>query len=354
MIIFNTLAIELSRACMNKCKYCYNAEEKINNLSTQDIYQGLNIFLKQTNEKNVYISLLGGEPLIRINQYIEAEEKIKQEKQEKILHHTINTNGLLLDSFMIQKIKKLNPHLALSLDGPKIIHDFNRITKKNTGTYDQLIKLLPEILENFPDTLCQATFTPETINYLSDSYFLAKELNFNEWYWAPDLYTSIWQEKHFKILEEQLKIIALDYKKNKQIIYKPFEKNNEEYNKGNLRFCNNSKVLLLQSDKKFKISRVNATKVPTDLDQYWYIGTIKEGLNLERILQWEQMFNLNADKFYYAYNMKNICEKCLAKNICFNSSHNDKTSYEYKIQCFQPRMQCEQKKTIMTAKNLYL
>ena len=88
-------------------------------------------------------------------------------------------------------------------------HEIFKITKNLDDTEDilqsslvKLIEKIPLILTNFPLNFCQATFTPETIENLSNSYFLAKELGFAEWYWAPDIYNSNWEEKHFQIIKE--------------------------------------------------------------------------------------------------------------------------------------------------------
>jgi uncharacterized protein len=148
-----------------------------------------------------HISLLGGEPTLWIDAFLEVYGDYKK-KSKKKTGVSINTNGLMFDLKMCDKLKDLNPKIAISLDGPKNSHDFNRIDAFGQGTYDKLIQKIPTILENFPLNFCQATFTPETISNLSASYFLAKDLGFAEWYWAPDIYNSLWEEKHYNIIKE--------------------------------------------------------------------------------------------------------------------------------------------------------
>lgn len=349
---FNILGLELTKACQNRCTYCYNQETKIQNLSARDIEKAIQIYDEQLiNSLPLKLSLLGGEPLIRKKIFLPV---LKNLQKNTLI--TLNTNGLLLDKKNCSELSNTIQKVALSLDGPAIIHDLNRKTAKNQPTYNLVLKNLPYILDYFEYVFCQATFTPNTIAHLSDSYFLAKELGFKEWYWAPDIYQHTWSEKDYEILEQQMNIIAKDYflNKNPQMIYKPFEKEEQERNMGNLRFDKTSHVLLAQADKRLKISRLNATQISNILDEDWYIGTITTGIDKNKLLNWEEKYGINADQYYYAYNQLSICKNCVANNICYNSNHNDQRSYLYAIQCMQPRIQCEQKKIIMTIRNSYL
>ena len=342
---FNTLALELTRACPNRCKYCYGQGRVVNgNMSEEVILASLNYFKKQ-NEFS--ISLLGGEPVLRLNTFLPILEKFLQNNNNKI-SLSLNTNALLFNKNLCEKLKKFNPKIAISLDGPKEIHDFNRIDVYNNGTYERVVEKIPLILDYFPDAFCQATFTPDTIYGLSDSYFLAKDLGFKEWYWAPDLYNSEWKEIHFLELEKQMKIISNDYFQQNKILYKPFERL-EDRNKGNLRFKKDTHCLLVAPDGLSKISRVNATIIDIESDKEWYIGNILNGLDKEKIENWINKYGEEADRLYYAFNTRSECSQCLANNICYNTEHSLENIYLYKIQCQQPRIQCEQKKAIMKA-----
>lgn len=342
---FNTLALELTTVCPNKCKYCYAQSRVIKeNMSEEVILASLNYF---KNQNNFSISLLGGEPSLRLNIFLPILEKFLKDNDNKI-SLSLNTNGLLFNEDLCHKLKKFNPKIAISLDGTKEVHDFNRVDIYNNGTYNRVIEKIPLILDHFPDAFCQATFTPETIYGLSDSYFLAKDLGFKEWYWAPDLYNSNWKEQHFLELEKQMKIISNDYFHQNKILYKPFE-NLEGRNKGNLRFKKDTHCLLIYPNGLSKISRLNATVIDADSDKDWYIGNILDGLDKDKIKNWLNKYGEEADSLYYAYNIRSECLKCPANKICFNTEHSLENPFLYKIQCQQPRIQCEQKKAIMKA-----
>jgi uncharacterized protein len=288
----------------------------------------------QTDE-GFHVSLLGGEPSLRLKNFLSILDEFNSN-----ISLSLNTNGLIFTEQMCIDLSKYNAHLAISLDGPKKAHDENRILANGQGTYDKLIEKIPMLLNYFPDSLCQATFTPNTIQYLSDSYFLAKELGFKEWYWAPDLYSSIWTEKEYTILNKELDIIAKDYFNQNQILYRAFSLS-EHFNKGNARFQQNKKCLLVDPDGRMKISRINATVVPPEEDEKWYIGNVLTGVDNNKIKAWIDRFGENADELYYAYNTKQECKNCPANKICYDSEHLCPNPFLYYIQANQPRMQCE-------------
>ena len=346
-MIFNVLGLELTNACPNRCKYCYNEDRLMKgNMSKDLIYKALTFMDNQTIS-DFHISLLGGEPSLRLKQFNDVFTQFLL-KTNKHISITINTNGLLWTEDLCKQIAQYpDVRLAISLDGPKEIHDLNRKTLHNKGTYDDLIKKIPMLLAYFPQSLCQATFTPETIGQLSASYFLAKNLGFKEWYWAPDLYESIWNFANFVTLNQQLKIIADDYFNQTDIFYRGLELNDCR-NLGNPRFANDSHILLVNTDGVMRIGRVNATLLTPEDDAEWIIGDLtKDGINNSKIQTWLNKYGENADSLYFAYNQKETCNNCKANQICFNTTHELTNPYLFKIQCQQPRMQCEQKKALM-------
>ena len=344
-MIFNVLGLELTRSCTNRCKYCYGQGRPIIGNMNDDIIRSALLLMDNQPIDSFTITLLGGEPSLRLKTFLPILTNFLKTTDKKVFL-TINTNGLLFTQDLCDQLKNFNTHLSISLDGPKQIHDLNRVLTNGLGTYDLLLQKIPLLLTNFPDSLCQSTFTPDTIFQLSDSYFLAKSLGFKEWYWAPDLYNSTWEDKHYKILEEQLAIIAEDYFQQEKILYKGFESNNLQ-NKGNNRFAAKSHCLLVNPEGILKVSRLSATCIDPIEDQYWFVGDLtKNGLELEKVNKWESRYGENADQLYFAYNSKEECLKCTANKICYNSLHDQRNPYLYMIQCQQPKMQCKQKQLI--------
>lgn len=339
---WSVLALELTRSCTNRCTYCYGSGRPIvGNMQEDVIRAALDMF--KDGDKPFHISLLGGEPSLRLWHFLPILAEYNFGDKVSI---SVNTNAQIWTEDMCKQLSQFEARLAISLDGPAVAHNLCRKKVNGSDTYDDVVKNIPMLLKYFPKSFCQATFTPDTIRYLSDSYFLAKELGFKEWYWAPDLYNSKWTEKEFDILNKELEVIAQDYFNQDQIVYRSFIVS-DEFNSGNARFRNNQKCLLVDPDGRMKISRLNATVVPPQEDELWYIGNVLTGIDEQKIQNWEDRYGKDADELYYAYNIKSVCAKCPAKAICYDSEHMQPNPYLYRIQAVQPRMQCEQKRAIM-------
>ena len=346
---WSVLALELTRSCTNRCTYCYGSGRPIvGNMQEDVIRAALDMF--KDGDKPFHISLLGGEPSLRLWHFLPILAEYNFGDKVSI---SVNTNAQIWTEDMCKQLSQFEARLAISLDGPAVAHNLCRKKVNGSDTYGDVVKNIPMLLKYFPKSFCQATFTPDTIRYLSDSYFLAKELGFKEWYWAPDLYNSKWTDKEFDILNKELEVIAQDYFNQDQIVYRSFIVS-DEFNSGNARFRNNQKCLLVDPDGRMKISRLNATVVPPQEDELWYIGNVLTGIDEQKIQNWEDRYGKDADELYYAYNIKSVCAKCPAKAICYDSEHIHSNPYLYRIQAVQPRMQCEQKRAIMKQVQVHL
>ena len=106
----------------------------------------------------------------------------------------ICSNGQIAVPEWLEFLSKHDIRFALSLDGIQEAHDFNRITKTGQPTWQKVMDNLPILFKYFPDMHIQATFSPETIPFLYESYLFHEKLGFKEWYYAPDIYTH-WPHK---------------------------------------------------------------------------------------------------------------------------------------------------------------
>lgn len=84
----------------------------------------------------------GGEPTLAGLDFYKgfAEIEKKYAKKGSIFHHSIQTNGLLIDDDWAKFFKKNNYLVGLSLDGPAQINDLNRVDVSGKGTFNRVIK----------------------------------------------------------------------------------------------------------------------------------------------------------------------------------------------------------------------
>lgn len=130
--------------CNISCKYC-TVKHNARNYPFQDTMtdETLNNSLKFLFEKNEgisHITLYGGEPMLhreRINQFFDYVESLPVERVPRI---DLITNGILTDLELMERMKKWNVLVLISLDGTKQEHDIFRVDGNGKGTYERVVE----------------------------------------------------------------------------------------------------------------------------------------------------------------------------------------------------------------------
>ena len=170
--------------CNLACKYCYAIEGEYSNpgYMSEDIgKKAIDFLFSHSTSKSLRISFFGGEPLLNFG-LIEAlvDYAITVANQyEKQVSFAVTTNGTLINRKIAEFLTKHNFYISLSIDGDKNGHDLFRVNKVGTGSYDDAIKMLPNLKSNHITLI--ATSTPENCNYAHISNALFK-LNQSEFF----------------------------------------------------------------------------------------------------------------------------------------------------------------------------
>ena len=95
------------------------------------------LFAASRDQKDVSITLFGGEPLLnkRVFPFVMEYSQELARKTGKSVHYTMTTNGTLLDERAIEYIKRHNFGLMVSLDGPPSVQDEQRPTRSGSGSF---------------------------------------------------------------------------------------------------------------------------------------------------------------------------------------------------------------------------
>jgi uncharacterized protein len=146
---FHLLAKPAGAACNLACQYCFF-------LSKENLYpEGasplmdeatLEAYIRQLMAASpgpeVQVSWQGGEPLLRgldfFRRSVALAERYLQPHQRVL--HTLQTNGTLVDDEWAAFFKAHGYLVGLSLDGPRALHDAYRISKRNEGSFDDVIR----------------------------------------------------------------------------------------------------------------------------------------------------------------------------------------------------------------------
>lgn len=119
--------------CNLKCWYCYEnhiPNTHMNKETASKIINYINKEIEKNSFDSFFITLFGGEPFTDFNSItypLLSKIKTLIEKAGKYFSCFFVTNASLIDEEIINKLKYLNPHLQITLDGDKEHHDKVRI-----------------------------------------------------------------------------------------------------------------------------------------------------------------------------------------------------------------------------------
>lgn len=162
----NHLIIEITQRCNMRCKYCIYHEEEAGyrEFGSQDIsFDSIRKAIDMMDlcpDEEISITFYGGEPLLRFDLIKQAIEYSKQKLNNKKLSFGMTTNATLVTEEIASYLATLEDYFTLiSLDGPKEIHDKNRIFPNGTGSFEATIKGLKILIDS------EGEKASERINY---------------------------------------------------------------------------------------------------------------------------------------------------------------------------------------------
>jgi uncharacterized protein len=149
-LVFDYILVKLAARCNIACKYCYwfRDESVYDKPRVLDI-KAENAFLEKLEKHIVkykmdsfFILFHGGEPLLlgkeRFQALCQKLRNLEKELNFK-LKLAITTNGILIDDDWAKMFKDYHVSVTVSIDGPKSIHDKNRIDFQYRGTFDKVL-----------------------------------------------------------------------------------------------------------------------------------------------------------------------------------------------------------------------
>jgi uncharacterized protein len=145
---FHLLAKPSGSTCNIDCKYCFflSKEALYPNDRQRMSEDTLETYIRQLLESHrtpkVTVAWQGGEPTLMKLEFFKRSVEIveKYRRPGQVVQHTFQTNGILLDDDWCTYFKKHNFLVGLSIDGPREIHDTNRVDRGGQGTFDRVMK----------------------------------------------------------------------------------------------------------------------------------------------------------------------------------------------------------------------
>ncbi|MCV6611384.1 MAG: quinohemoprotein amine dehydrogenase maturation protein [Amphritea sp.] len=152
----NTLVLNVNTGCNLSCSYCYkedldkpSAGKKMDFATAR---QSIEMLIAESPDEARYnIVFFGGEPLSNLALIKQVVAFAEQRFAElgKPVDFTMTTNATLLTEEIADWLSEHRFGLSVSMDGPKAIHDKNRITVGGQGTYDVVSRKASMLLSRY-------------------------------------------------------------------------------------------------------------------------------------------------------------------------------------------------------------
>jgi|GEM_PF-240323 len=183
------LLLIVTEDCNLRCKYCsytdsyeHMRSRTAKTMSFETARKAIDYYFKLLKPmakripgRKVAIGFYGGEPLLN-RDLIESIIHYANRKAPLDVYYLMTTNATLLNDEAADFIVKNNICLAVSIDGPKINHDRNRVFPDGSGSYDLVMQNITRFFNRYPHYK-HISFAISVWDYLTD--FTANDLFFN-------------------------------------------------------------------------------------------------------------------------------------------------------------------------------
>ena len=137
------LILQPTPFCNIDCKYCYLTNRSDTSRMSDEVMAAAFEACVASGLVGEQISLIwhAGEPLVLPVAYYENAFDIARRTFPDSVSVTncFQTNGMLIDEAWCALLARPDVTVGVSIDGPKALHDANRVTRKGAGTWDKAV-----------------------------------------------------------------------------------------------------------------------------------------------------------------------------------------------------------------------
>ncbi|NFN17369.1 thioether cross-link-forming SCIFF peptide maturase [Clostridium botulinum] len=230
------VCLNIIHGCNLRCKYCFADEGEYHGhkgvMSLDVAKKAIDYVVKRSGpRKNIEIDLFGGEPTMIMDtikdiiKYARDNEK----KWNKNIRFTMTTNATLLNPEMMDFMDKEMGNIILSLDGRRCVNDNVRIKADGSGSYDDIIPNIKEMIKRRTKGktfYVRGTFTRNNTDFYEDVMAMINE-GFDEISIEPVVLPD---EHSLSLREEDLETIFKNYDKLYEEMAKRKREGKDEFN----------------------------------------------------------------------------------------------------------------------------
>jgi len=193
-IPLSTVVLNVNTGCNLSCSYCY--KEDLDNprdgkkMDLATARSSIELMLREAPWRDRYnVVFFGGEPLsnMPLIRDVVAWAEARIHGLGKAVDFTLTTNATLLNEERIAFFQEHRFGLTVSMDGPKAVHDKNRIAVNGQGTYDLVARRIKPLLAKYRarPVGARVTLTQGVTDVVGIHHHLVNELGFAEAGFAP-------------------------------------------------------------------------------------------------------------------------------------------------------------------------
>jgi len=159
------VTMQVTQNCNLRCLYCtysgtYEQRGHSNKVMSYEVMKrsvdyGMN---HSANSKQIDFGFYGGEPLLEFENIKKIVHYIRKNYPYKKVTLSLTTNGTVFTDNIIEFLFAEGFNILVSLDGPKEMHDKNRVFADGQGSYDKLMKNIMYIKDKYPDFFNKISF----------------------------------------------------------------------------------------------------------------------------------------------------------------------------------------------------
>ena len=233
------LTLNLTSSCNLRCVYCWNdhgqysnstfLKEKTKTSAKSDtgIHMPVAVALKAVDtlvklrgkDKDLVVDFYGGEPLLNLETLLATVNycRANQSRWKVNFHFLLATNGTLLTPAVAEELLDKGVQVAVSIDGPKAVHDNNRPFINRTGSFGAISANLKKMPKTVLKRLVGRTTVTPFFSDMVKLYAHLKKLGFEriEIFESEDACHKLspGQESSFFSTEENYKLLCKAYEK---------------------------------------------------------------------------------------------------------------------------------------------
>lgn len=214
-----TVVLNVNTGCNLSCTYCYKEDlvpaSKGQKMVFETAKNSIEMLLKESPDQARYnIVFFGGEPLSSMPLIKQVVDYANQRFSalSKMVDFSLTTNATMLTPEIADYFQKHRFGVSISMDGPKTIHDKNRITVSGQGTYGVVVEKLRMLQQRYSARPIGArvTLTSGVTDVEAIWDHLFNKLHFHEVGFAPVTSGDI---SDFNLTNEELKEVFASMKR---------------------------------------------------------------------------------------------------------------------------------------------